>query len=1106
MRPKLDPDDHVKFQFTASSERNVRFLLERLAQSADPVHSSARFAVNRVLPDGYVQVIAFLMQRQSVASVDIALLGMIVQNGKAHLLPEGHRLVELIAAAISLIRPICLRRKFLIDLHKHVPCSLLQALKRFLVAHPWSEENITIYNPYLRLGEDLPPGAYNGVSRLEISELLAGLASDDNRVHRVFLAMMETISFDLRNSESALCSHLAQELKLRQSVFSSIRLRARYYRLIGNLGDYPSAEELVTLLSTIVWTHDKDTAEVLLDTLSYLDIPTGLRPVALEALFQTARSFPSLARQTLLCLEKAAPQEFHYSPVLGSDGLLAFIDLYRLNHAAESPLKGGEVRNVIHQIYEHLRSFAGATTLERQFTTEIFDQCIRIAAEHGLYYELYNFFVYEGFLRSIPPFVSFDGPPTFDTIPKGYLPIKTIEYFKGASDHQSIEISIGLFESAAHVARRHCLGSDQLLRALTAQADLACRGGHYYLAEELYAECRERSSGNPPQEADQAHYYSLFLRNSMRWYKAIIVAKALRHSLERREPSLRRVGPMHEKRAFWWSRQLDWLTRTTYKRTLPQTLHYMLDTILHEAVCRRQLREYDLALQNAQLAADLYMQYPFQRHREEALFNIGACQVANGDMEAAEATFRELETCLANRGDVNNLRASILSRKAAACFGQGDLARAEGMLRNALELRRFDSFADKPSYGSFAEDCWLLGHVRIAQGNLDGARDAFIWIRRHASGFVEQCYAERLGAALDVQLGSLDRALASLQRFIDRFDGEHFPDLQVEVCLECHRRLIITGWHDRALAAASKALQIALRADHPWAVGEAQLARIGTFIDKADFSEARKLCVELLGREQFSRPVDIQQSAALYLVLLDLMQAAPVEQSAPYSSTTIWASLHSGVKRTDFAIRFARACLNVGNVSLAQQWLEKAETQIKPGMEWDVVLSIRMLRGTVFRAIDEKERAAIEFQEAVRIFELLHSSAELIGIKTQLWGRQEGPYEALIDVLLELGKNEIALSFVERSKSRFLLAQMHWQVSAEFATDARLTRYTELLRRLAIMDLASDNKLLGDKPAEWYELNQQLDMIRESLDENELGLAVFPQFVAPEQLGKEILS
>jgi hypothetical protein len=136
-------------------------------------------------------------------------------------------------------------------------------------------------------------------------------------------------------------------------------------------------------------------------------------------------------------------------------------------------------RRVLNRIYEHLRSIGGVNMVERVFMTDVLDQCIRIAEERRLYKELYKYLLYQAFLLSNPPFISSEGPIAAGNLPAAYLPRKTLEYFKNASKHRTIEMAIAFSETATLVAERHNLGSCPRLAKLIADPQDRVMPGTY---------------------------------------------------------------------------------------------------------------------------------------------------------------------------------------------------------------------------------------------------------------------------------------------------------------------------------------------------------------------------------------------------------------------------------------------------------------------------------------------------------------------------------------------------------------------------------------------------------------------------------------------------
>lgn len=1064
----------------SSKQHSASDLLDRFANEGNGQDSYARFALSHLGEQGDQAVAEFLHSCNAVTSVEIALFDMLLQNRKASLLPDDEKTKNLVDRFLGVVtNPIVLRR-FINAAQTAVPVALVSALLSVIRQHPLATDYSHLFNPYGTVpGIDVHMvDSDKEIPDDVITSLLTGFAAEDHATKSLAMKILESISSVV---PEAMRDRVVNALES-QAEACTLFDRVETTRIIHRLGKSVTHEQSLGLLREATESGDKKAAHLILDILLSLEVPTDQRDAALQVLFRTARAFPDFGLNLLRCLDKVDKDNFEFSPVINADGVRALIALYELSDRPRDAEVGAEIGKSVRRLRECLKESMSGSMMNRILAARTLDRCIKIADKYGLAEELFDSLTLKAGGYSIGQSTVYAGDDARDyaleelSCVKSALPRKTLKALENVEDVTTKDVATGLFESAAHVAAANDLDEDRRLLALLSQADVSRHAKRYEQAEQLFCELEAETAGHLLFDARRQHFHSVLYIMTKRWSEAIKVATALRAVLA---VKLEEKGDDLE------------------PQVAAEIAHYYMDTILHEAECRLRMGEFAAAELLSGSAAAMYQKSRYQNHYCESLLFLASSQielkdarVSLGENQSVEFTLQHLQEQLAGKREFATLMACALKCEAEVFLRKSEFVNAEQNLRESLKLRSHETYGEERTHGNSAEDALLLGKALLSLGHIDEARGLLPHFQGLRDSSEEALFVDRLKSAVLLSLGRIDEAMQALHSRTSKFSGPNFPDDKVDLCLDCHRLLVSVGKLDQAHALLDVAEEVASRAGHPWRIGATQLARVHTLIAEGRTKEARSICSDLL-TDNFASVADISASARSYVLLLDCMSGEvkciqPVGDQWP-----LLQSIRSNVLRNDLVLRLITSLLQEGAPNSARELVELASPEIERGMELDLLLRLNMLRGQIYAGDGQNELAVEEFTKCVYVFELMQSAGTLTGQQSGIWEVGEDVYGQLTECLLALGEKKRALHYVERSKARFMLAQMHWSSDSASTLGRPVVRYIEILRQLALMDLVdSDSK---ESSQEKERLNAELTNLRSELQEHELDMTVFPQ-------------
>ena len=417
-----------------------------------------------------------------------------------------------------------------------------------------------------------------------------------------------------------------------------------------------------------------------------------------------------------------------------------------------------------------------------------------------------------------------------------------------------------------------------------------------------------------------------------------------------------------------------------------------------------EMGAYDKALAHYQQALAINKSIANQRSMGRNLANIANIQINLGDYPQAIEIYEEALALRRSEGDRKG-EGNDLGNLGLVYQALADYTRAMELFQQALSIHRELEFREGEGYqlGRIANLYSLRGEYAKA---IQGFQEALEIHRElgHVRG--EANWLEALGVAFTA-VGDRQRALETLQS-----------------ALELHRRI-----ENKSGEAAT-------------------LAKIGRAYLETEDARAKDHFERALGmhRELGEKPGAITDLASLAYIY-------SVEEDSARTVATYKEAMALAAKLADRRLQ-AWLQLQLGDfyrdngerqdaVKAYELGLALSEALNDPELRWNLYYG----QGQLWESQSDLERVFFSYQAAVDIIEDIRGKAVAEELKAGVLHQRFEVYEAIISVLMRLGRVTEALEYVERSRARNLVDLMgNAKISGRDSTDQKLIEKERALR------------------------------------------------------------
>ena len=279
------------------------------------------------------------------------------------------------------------------------------------------------------------------------------------------------------------------------------------------------------------------------------------------------------------------------------------------------------------------------------------------------------------------------------------------------------------------------------------------------------------------------------------------------------------------------------------------------------------------------------------------------------------------------------------------------------------------------------------------------------------------------------------------------------------------------GDYQQALENFEKALEIKLKAlgpEHPRVASSYN--NIGVvYTDFGDYQRALEnyekalgICLKALGPEHPRVALSYNNIGSVYYYLGDYQRALENLQKALGICLKALGPDHPYVAASYNNI--GEAYYNLGDYERALEYYEKAlAIWLKAlGSEHPGMTLIYGNIGDVYRAQDESDSALVYYEKSIEIFEQSRGKIESEELRKSYTETVSDRYEAIISLLMGMGRPEEAFEYIERSKSKSLQDALQEEYDIDFGKGTIKEKIKES-KRLGMKAEALEGQLIEEK-------------------------------------------
>lgn len=407
-------------------------------------------------------------------------------------------------------------------------------------------------------------------------------------------------------------------------------------------------------------------------------------------------------------------------------------------------------------------------------------------------------------------------------------------------------------------------------------------------------------------------------------------------------------------------------------------------------------------------------------------------------------------------------------QQALALYRQCRFFEARDLLVNTLKLYNYRCNTLSAGLNSAVEfvakrvqalSCSLLGDVEWELGNSDRAGDYYNQALELAeeTGDVDTIAKALQGLGVYFwDLGDLEQGLTLCNRVLEILDGQGDRWNTMNRALSSLGTMYAEiGQHDKSLEYAEKAVDLCISERQTLPMALNNLA--GIYMDIDEYYTAREALEEALAiarQEENSRQEALVLNNLAICMLRQSEAADSIEVASDFLEIALAKSRETGSR--------SLLAQTMGNLGIVRQltgkvaeardaFRESAEIYHRIGAKSSEAAALHQLGNLLKEHAGDLDGACRAYREAIDLVETIRGGLKREAHRIGYADTTAEPYLMMIEALLQLGRPEEALAYVERAKSRALLEFLSRQLRDELPArqdTAAFRRVNELLAEI----------------------------------------------------------